>query len=97
MTGSWTVLASGSSGNASLLEWNGKSLLLDIGLGPRQFDSRLSEIGFGWDGIEHGQLVGRLTYMPLLSRPDKIYGTEIGSSYQQQALTLSKQFRRPTC
>jgi len=44
--------------------------------------------------MEHGQLVGRLTYMPLLSRPDKIYGTDIGSSYQQQALTLSKQFRR---
>jgi len=44
--------------------------------------------------MEHGQLVGRLNYMPLLSRPDKIYGTDIGSSYQQQALTLSKQFRR---
>lgn len=44
--------------------------------------------------MEHGQLVGRLNYMPLLTRPDKIYGTNIGSSYQQQALTLSKQFRR---
>lgn len=44
--------------------------------------------------MEHGQLVGRLNYMPLLSRPDKIYGTDIGSSYQQQSLTLSKQFRR---
>jgi dCTP deaminase len=44
--------------------------------------------------IEHGQFVGRLNYMPLLSRPDKIYGTNIGSSYQHQALTLSKQFRR---
>jgi dCTP deaminase len=48
--------------------------------------------------IEHGQLVGRLNYMHLLSRPDKIYGTNIGSSYQHQALTLSKQFRRdPVC
>jgi dCTP deaminase len=46
--------------------------------------------------IEHGQLVGRLNYMPLLSRPEKIYGTNIGSSYQHQALTLSKQFRRET-
>jgi dCTP deaminase len=44
--------------------------------------------------IEHGQLVGRLNYMPLLCRPDKIYGTNIGSSYQHQALTLSKQFRK---
>ncbi|MFZ0317736.1 MAG: 2'-deoxycytidine 5'-triphosphate deaminase [Candidatus Sulfotelmatobacter sp.] len=46
--------------------------------------------------MEHGQLVGRLNYMPLLRRPDKIYGTNIGSSYQHQALTLSKQFRRET-
>jgi dCTP deaminase len=44
--------------------------------------------------IEHGQLVGRLNYMPLLSKPDKIYGVQIGSSYQKQALALSKQFRR---
>lgn len=44
--------------------------------------------------MEHGQLVGRLNYMPLLSRPNKIYGTNIGSSYQHQALTLSKQFRK---
>jgi len=44
--------------------------------------------------MEHGQLVGRLNYMPLLCRPDKIYGTNIGSSYQHQALTLSKQFRK---
>ena len=44
--------------------------------------------------MEHGQMVGRLNYMPLLAKPDKIYGLGIGSSYQQQALTLSKQFRR---
>jgi dCTP deaminase len=44
--------------------------------------------------IEHGQIVGRLTYMRLLTEPDKIYGLNIGSSYQRQSLTLSKQFRR---
>lgn len=44
--------------------------------------------------IDHAQVVGRLVYTQLLSRPDKIYGVGIGSSYQQQALTLSKQFRR---
>jgi dCTP deaminase len=44
--------------------------------------------------VDHEQVVGRLTYMPLLSRPDKIYGVQIGSSYQQQALALSKQFRQ---
>ncbi|MCI0402655.1 MAG: 2'-deoxycytidine 5'-triphosphate deaminase [Acidobacteria bacterium] len=44
--------------------------------------------------IEDGQIVGRLAYMRLLSRPDKVYGVEIGSSYQKQSLTLSKQFQR---
>jgi dCTP deaminase len=44
--------------------------------------------------LDHGQVVGRLVYSRLQARPDKIYGLGIGSSYQQQALTLSKQFRR---
>lgn len=44
--------------------------------------------------IEHGQVVGRLVYSHVLDRPDKIYGTSIGSSYQRQELALSKQFRR---
>jgi len=33
---------------------------------------------------------GRLAYWPLLARPDKIYGTKIGSSYQRRAFQLSK-------
>ena len=45
--------------------------------------------------IEEGQPVGRLIYMPLLSRPDKIYGPQIGSSYQNQSLALSKHFKNP--
>jgi hypothetical protein len=32
--------------------------------------------------------------MPLLTKPEKIYGLNIGSSYQHQGLTLSKQFKR---
>ena len=44
--------------------------------------------------IEHGQSVGRLIYSPMLSRPEKIYGIQIGSSYQMQGLALSKQFKR---
>lgn len=44
--------------------------------------------------IEHGQIVGRLIYMGVLAEPDKVYGLNIGSSYQRQALTLSKQFKR---
>lgn len=44
--------------------------------------------------IEHGQIVARLSYMRLLRPPEKIYGVGIGSSYQKQSLTLSKQFKR---
>jgi dCTP deaminase len=44
--------------------------------------------------LEDGQVVGRLVYERLLEVPDKIYGPKIGSSYQSQGLSLSKQFRR---
>jgi len=63
----------------------------DIKGTPAVLEVRAHEVPFL---MEHGQLVGRLNYMPLLSRPHKIYGTNIGSHYQHQALTLSKQFRK---
>ncbi|HMC63978.1 MAG TPA: MBL fold metallo-hydrolase [Gemmataceae bacterium] len=44
----FTVLASGSSGNASLLEVDGFGLLLDAGLGPRQLGSRMQAVGASW-------------------------------------------------
>ncbi len=44
--------------------------------------------------LEDGQVVGRLIYERLTARPDKLYGTRIGSSYQCQTLALAKQFRR---
>ncbi len=44
--------------------------------------------------IEDGQIVGRLMYEKLAAVPDKLYGEGIGSSYQQQGLALSKQFKR---
>src|SRR5438874_760845 len=43
--------------------------------------------------LEHGQIVGRLVYEKMLSRPDAMYGTRIGSNYQAQGLKLSKHFR----
>jgi dCTP deaminase len=43
--------------------------------------------------IEDGQSVGRLVYERLIGRPDKLYGAQIGSSYQRQGLTLSKHFK----
>lgn len=44
--------------------------------------------------IEDGQLVGKLVYEPLTAQPDKLYGRDIGSSYQRQGLALAKQFKR---
>jgi dCTP deaminase len=43
--------------------------------------------------LEHGQIVGRLVYEKMLARPDKLYGTDIGSTYQAQSLKLSKHFK----
>jgi dCTP deaminase len=43
--------------------------------------------------LEDSQVVGRLMYHKMASMPDKLYGQAIGSSYQQQGLALSKQFR----
>ncbi len=43
--------------------------------------------------LEDSQVVGRLMYHKMASIPDKLYGQAIGSSYQQQGLALSKQFR----
>jgi len=43
--------------------------------------------------LEHGQIVGRLVYESMLTRPDRLYGMGIGSNYQAQGLKLSKHFR----
>ena len=60
---------------------------------PAVLEVRAHEVPFV---MEDGQLVGRLVYSRLLARPEKIYGADIGSSYQRQVLALSKQFRRST-
>src|SRR4051812_22848573 len=47
----FTVLASGSAGNASLVEVNGFGVLLDVGLGPRQLAGRLAAAGASWQDV----------------------------------------------
>ena len=47
----FTVLASGSGGNASLLEANGFGVLIDAGLGPRQLSARLTAVGASWQRV----------------------------------------------
>ncbi|MDH5528798.1 MAG: 2'-deoxycytidine 5'-triphosphate deaminase [Paracoccaceae bacterium] len=43
--------------------------------------------------LEHGQVVGRLVYERMATRPARLYGTGIASNYQGQGLKLSKHFR----
>ena len=42
--------------------------------------------------LEHGQVVGRLVYERMASRPRRLYGAGIASNYQGQGLKLAKQF-----
>ena len=42
--------------------------------------------------IEHGQSICTITFEKMLEVPEKLYGTEIGSSYQGKGLILSKHF-----
>ncbi len=44
--------------------------------------------------LEDGQIIGRLIYEPLGALPKQLYGQDIGSHYQAQALKLSKHFRQ---
>jgi phosphoribosyl 1,2-cyclic phosphodiesterase len=51
MTLGLTILGSGSSGNAALLEADGCAVLIDAGLGPRQIATRLATVGVSWPRI----------------------------------------------
>jgi hypothetical protein len=83
MAARFTVLASGSSGNASLVELDGFGLLVDCGLGPRALASRLAAIGLSWQAVSavvvthtHGDHWNALTLghlrrlnIPLIAHP----------------------------
>ncbi len=43
--------------------------------------------------LEHGQTIGRLVYERMKNLPQKLYGQDLKSNYQGQALKLSKHFR----
>ena len=51
MTARLTVLASGSSGNATLLQVNGFGLLIDCGLNARMLGARLAAVGASWEKV----------------------------------------------
>jgi dCTP deaminase len=58
---------------------------------PAVLEVRSHEVPFV---LENGQPVARLVYEQLLAPPSKVYGVDIGSSYQRQGLTLAKHFKR---
>jgi dCTP deaminase len=45
--------------------------------------------------VYHGQTFFKVGFEKVGGLPDRVYGVGLASSYQHQALTLSKQFRRP--
>lgn len=47
----FAVLASGSSGNASLVRGGCPGLLIDVGLGPCALDERLESVGASWSDV----------------------------------------------
>src|SRR5437763_8562323 len=47
----FTVLASGSGGNASLVQTENFGVLIDAGLGPRQLAARMKAAGLSWSAV----------------------------------------------
>ncbi len=52
MTARFTALASGSAGNACLIEDNGFGVLVDFGLGPRTLAGRMAARGLSWRNVD---------------------------------------------
>jgi dCTP deaminase len=45
--------------------------------------------------VEHGQPVCKIQFERMAEVPDRLYGWDLGSSYQDQVVTLGKHFLRP--
>ena len=80
MTARFTVLASGSGGNATLLEADGFGLLIDCGLHPRFLSARLAAVGASWEKVDavvlthtHGDHWKDLTLAECCSRRIPVY------------------------
>ena len=43
--------------------------------------------------LEHRQTIGWLRYDRMAGKPERLYGSQMGSNYQNQGLALAKQFR----
>ncbi len=77
----FSVLASSSAGNATVLEAAGRHILVDAGISARRLGQRLAELGLDWDDIsailvthEHSDHVQALAQIAK-KRPVRIYCT----------------------
>jgi phosphoribosyl 1,2-cyclic phosphodiesterase len=76
----FTVLASGSRGNASIVRSCGSGVLIDLGLGPRALVGRMEGVGASWGEITsallthtHGDHVRDSTLRALATRKIPLY------------------------
>jgi dCTP deaminase len=67
-------------GDVDNADWRGTPAVLEV---------RAHDVAFA---LEHGQRLCKLTFERMLEEPDERYGAAIGSRYQRQYLTLSRQF-----
>jgi dCTP deaminase len=61
-------------------DWRGTPAVLEV---------RAHDVPFA---LEHGQRLCKLTFERMIDKPNEVYGLGIGSRYQRQELTLSRQF-----
>jgi L-ascorbate metabolism protein UlaG (beta-lactamase superfamily) len=94
----FTVLASGSSGNASLLQTDTTGVMIDAGFGPRRLASRLAAVGAGWQHVHavllthiHSDHWNTRTFAHLLRHRIKLF---VHPSHQQSLRTTSPAFAK---
>jgi phosphoribosyl 1,2-cyclic phosphodiesterase len=76
----FAVLASGSRGNATLIQSAGAGMLIDVGIGPRAIAKRLESVGSSWDRLSsailthtHGDHIDDGTLLGLARRKLPLY------------------------
>ncbi len=76
----FAVLASGSQGNATLIQAGGAGVLLDVGIGPRSLAQRLASVGSSWEQIgvallthTHGDHIDNATLLAMARRQVPLY------------------------
>jgi phosphoribosyl 1,2-cyclic phosphodiesterase len=87
MSAEFTVLASGSRGNASLIRSGGSGVLIDLGLGARTMIERMESVGAGWGQVAsavlthtHGDHVQSSTMRALAKHKIPLYCHEAHAS-----------------